>query len=75
MNLIEDGKTTALQFGKNKDLYVLRIDGEAKSSGGWACQEKSESTGSLKIQNGNIIQSECVKLGKLMSLMLVFHGS
>ena len=74
VNIIEAGNTKPLLFGKNNDLDILRIDGEAKSSGGWVCQENSEATGSLKIQNGNIIQSECVKLGKLMSFILVIHG-
>ena len=75
VNLIEAGKTKPLKFGKNQDLNVLRIDGEAKSSMGWLCGENVESTGSLKVKDGNIIQSECVNLGKFMTSMLVFYGS
>ena len=69
VNLIEAGNTRPLKFGKNQNLEVLRIDSAAKSSMGWVCTENVESTGSLKIQNGKIIQSECVKLGKFMSKM------
>ena len=61
VNLIEAGNTTPLKFGKNQDLDVLRIDSAATSSMGWICKETVESTGILKIQNGKIIESECVK--------------
>jgi len=61
VNLIEQGNIQQLKFGENQDLEILRIDSSDKSSGGWDCNPTAEATGSLKIQNGKIIQSECVK--------------
>ena len=71
VNLIAEEKTQKLKFGAKKDLDVIRIDGPAQSSMGWFCGPKVESTGSLQIQNGKIIQSACVQRGKLLKKQLI----
>ena len=63
INLLDSGKSTQLKFGKNKDLDLIRIDQkDVTSLEGGHCGSDKESTESLQIQNGQIIQSECVKL-------------
>lgn len=75
MNIIEAGKKTPLKFGKDKNIDNLYIDGPAESSMGWKCTETVESTGSIKIQNGKIIQSECILNGKFILKSEASHDS
>ena len=75
MNIIEAGKKTPLKFGKDKNIDKFYIDGPAKSSGGWRCTETVEATGSIKIQNGKIIQSECILDGKFILKSEASHDS
>ena len=55
VSLINNGITSQLFFGKNADLTSVWIDGNRNR-----CSEQKELTSSIRIQNGNIIGSQCI---------------
>ena len=55
VKLINNGITSQLFFGKNADLTSVWIDGNRNR-----CSEQKELTSSIRIQNGNIIGSQCI---------------
>ena len=55
VNLIDKGTVKQLFFGSNADLDWFWIDGDD-----FKCQAHVETSHSLRIKNGTIIESECV---------------
>ena len=56
MKIINEGIPTKLKFGKNRDLELITI-----SSTNAKCDGNFEISRAVFIQNGEIIESECVK--------------
>ena len=65
VSIIDEETREDLLFGQNADIDYIIIDGPSDSSGtgldGFMCYDDREATSSLKIQNGVIIESECVQ--------------
>ena len=65
VSIIDEETREDLLFGQNADIDYIIIDGALDSSGrgldGLFCNDNSEASFSLKIQNGAIIESECVQ--------------
>ena len=55
INLINRGVSTSLKFGLNGDLTMIAIDGSPVY-----CREDAEAANAIRIQNGNVIDSECI---------------
>ena len=55
LNEINNGRSTQLLFGQNADLTSVVIDGNNKK-----CSEQNEITPAIKINDGKIIESECI---------------
>ena len=51
VNLVNNGVTKQLLFGSNKNLPEVRIDGDQ-----YECTDTAETTYSIKIRNGEIIE-------------------
>ena len=64
VSIIDEETREDLLFGQNADIDFIIIDGPLDSSGrgldGFFCNDDSEATFSLKIQNRNIIESQCI---------------
>ena len=57
VNLIYQGETSQLLFGLQADLTWIKIDGD-----GLKCKKDVEAAYTLRVQNGKIIESECIGL-------------
>ena len=55
INLINKGVSTPLKFGLNGDLTKITIDGNQLH-----CKGDAEAASAIRIQNGNVIDSECI---------------
>ena len=55
INLLHKGVSTSLKFGLNGGLTKITIDGNQLH-----CREDSEAASAIRIQNGNVIASECI---------------
>ena len=55
INIINRGVSTSLKFGLNGDLTKIAIDRDPLY-----CNEDGEAASAIRIQNGNIIESECI---------------
>ena len=55
VKLINNGTFTELRFGQNENVKGIHIDGNLQK-----CTKTVESARSIKIQNGQIIESTCV---------------
>ena len=55
VNLINQGELTKLYFGENANLTSIAVAGS-----NLACQVNKEATDVIRIQNGTVIESECV---------------
>ena len=65
VNLINQGVSTKLLFGSNADIDWIILDsdqndGNYGDDGNW-CLSSNEAAYAVKIQNGQIIQSQCVQ--------------
>ena len=65
VNLINEGVSTKLLFGLNADIDWIALDSDynwgAYGDDGLYCIAHAEAAHAIKIQNGKIIESECVK--------------
>ena len=55
INLINRGVSKSLKFGLHTDLIKIAIDRDSLY-----CRENAEAVSSLRIKNGNVIDSECI---------------
>ena len=55
INLINGDVSTSLKFGFNGDLTKITIDGNQLY-----CRGDAEAASAIRIQNGNVIDSECI---------------
>ena len=64
VDLINEGVTTRLLFGSNAEVDYISLDSTyntgAYGENGLYCLTTREATDVLKIQNGKIIESECI---------------
>ena len=65
VDLIDQGVSTRLLFGSNADIDWIRLDSDFSDPqfqyDGWFCTATREGAYAIKIQNGIIIESECIK--------------